>query len=111
MSEGNTCGMKPDKKHSAQIGRVLRTIEVLAGHEFDPLSTGEVARAVGVAPPVATRDLQAAEHFGWVEKTPDGQWRLAPRHIINIAIAFQHGAKRSQSRLDDRVNNYTRSVY
>jgi len=103
--------MKPDKKHSAQIGRVLRTIEVLAGHEFDPLSTGEVARTVGVAPPVATRDLQAAEHFGWVEKTPDGKWRLCRGHMTNIAVAVQHGIQKAKSSLNDQATNYTRSMY
>jgi len=99
------------KKHSAQVGRIFRLIETLAGHEFDPMSTGDAAKALGITPPVATRDLQAAAHYGWVERTPDGKWRLAPRKMTNIAVAVQHGVQRAKSHFDDQANNYTRSIY
>ena len=100
-----------NKKHSAQVGRAFRMIETLAGHEFDPMSTGEVAKALGVAAPVATRDLQTAEHFGWVEKTLDGLWRLKRHKMTSIALAVTHGIQRAKSRFDDEVTNYTRSIY
>ena len=103
--------MSNSKKHSAQVGRAFRMIEVLAGHEFDPMSTGDVAKSLGVAAPVATRDLQTAEHFCWVEKTMDGLWRLRRGHITNIAVAVQSGIRRANSRMNDEMNNYTRSTY
>lgn len=103
--------MSNSKKHSAQVGRIFQIIETLAGHEFDPLATSEVARAVGVAAPTATRDLQAAAHYGWVERTPDGKWRLQARRMTNIAVAVQHGIQRARSRFDDEASNYTRSAY
>ena len=100
-----------NKRHSAQVGRVIRVVEALAGHEFAPLSTSDVARATGVAAPVATRDLQALAHFGWVERTPDGKWRLYRGHITNIAVAVQSGIQRASSRMNDEMNNYTRGTY
>lgn len=103
--------MSNGKKYSAQVGRVLRIIEVLAGHEFDPLSTGTIAKAVGIAAPVATRDLQAAAHFGWIEKTQDGKWRCKRAKFTCMAIAIQTGIQRARTRLEDEANQYTRSPY
>ncbi len=98
-------------KPSAQIIRFCRMVELLAGHEFEPMRMADVARALGVSQPEALRALRNAQAAGWAEQTPDGLWRLAPRKITNIAVAVQHGIQRARTRLEDDANNYTRSIY
>jgi len=63
------------KKHSEQVLRTLRVIELLAGHEFEALSTGDVATALHLAKAVATRTLAGAAEAGWLEQTSAGRWR------------------------------------
>ena len=102
---------KPEPKPSRQITVFCRLIELLAGHEFEPLRNSEIARALGISAPEATRFLRNGIAAGWVEKTPDGLYRLAPRRITNIAVAVQHGIQRARSKFDDQATNYTRSIY
>ena len=98
-------------KPSNQILRFCKLIETLAGHEFDPLRTTDVAKALGISLPEATRVLKNAEAALWVEKTLDGLWRLNPRKMTNIAVAVHAGIQRARNRLEDEANNYTRSIY
>lgn len=98
-------------KPSQQILRFCRMIELLAGHEFSPLRNIDVARGLGISQPEALRALKNGIAAGWVEKTPDGLYRLAPRRITNIAVAVQHGIQRARSKFEDEANNFTRSIY
>jgi len=96
---------------SAQISRAYQLIEVLAGHEFNPLTNKEIMQQTGWNGVTTTRQCQAAQSLGWVEQTPDGLWRLAPGKITNIAISVQHGIQRAKSRMEDQANHLTRSTY
>lgn len=100
-------GFKP----SNQILRFARLIETLAGHEFDPLRTSEVAKALGISASDANRLLNNGVAAGWIEQAADGRWRLASKKITNIAVAVQHGCQRARARLEDDITNYTRSAY
>jgi len=102
---------KQVQKTSEQLIRAYRLIEVLAGHEFEPLGTNEIARALATTPPQATRHLQAAAKVGWVEKTADGKWRLKAGGISNIATSVQLGIQRAKVGFDEQVHNLTRRVY
>jgi len=96
---------------SPQITRAYQLIEVLAGHEFDPLTSKQIKLATGWDGATTTRQCQAAVAAGIVEQTPDMKWRLKVGKITNIAVAVQHGSQRAKARLEDSVNNYTRSAY
>ena len=96
---------------SDQISRAFKLVEVLAGHEVDPLTSKEIKAATGWDGPTTTRMCQAAISANFVEKTTDGRFRLKRSTFTNIAIAVQHGAQRAKARLDDEINNYTRSAY
>ena len=95
---------------SPQIDRAYKLIEVLAGHEFDPLTNKEIIAQTGWNGATTTRHCQAAQSAGVVEQTPDGRWRLTPR-ITRIAVAVQHGIQKAKSRMEDDANNLTRSPY
>lgn len=100
-----------EPKKSNQIDMAYRLLEVLAGHEFDPLRNKDIATALRTSAPQVTRYLQQAELCGWVERTPDDRWRLAPGKLTNIAVSVQHGIQRARSRFEDQANNLTRSPY
>jgi len=97
-------------KPSNQIQRAFQLIETLAGHEFEPLKNSEIAKQMDIPAPEASRLLQNAQHFGWVEQTPDKLWRLAPRRFTNMSVAIQHGIQRARGRFEDEANNFTRSL-
>jgi len=96
---------------SDQITRAYQLIQVLAGHEFDPLESKDIRQATGWNGVTTTRQCQAAVSAGIIEQTIDGRWRLKISTFTNIAVAVQLGAQRAKARLDDEINNYTRSAY
>ncbi|OIO66906.1 MAG: hypothetical protein COS35_07410 [Zetaproteobacteria bacterium CG02_land_8_20_14_3_00_50_9] len=96
---------------SDQITRAFKLVEILAGHELDPLSNKEIMIQTGWDGTTTTRMCQAAMSAGIVESAGVGKWRLSVSKFTNIAIAVQHGAQRARSRMEDKINNYTRSAY
>jgi len=103
---------EPKKLYSSEaITRAYKLVEVLAGHELDPLSNKEIQLQTGWNGPTTTRQCQAAVVAGMVESAGAGKWRLSVSKFSNIAVAVQHGAQRARSRMEDKINNYTRSAY
>jgi len=100
-----------DKKmySSEQILRAYKLLEVLSGHEFDPLTPKQIREATGWDGATTTRQCQAAQVAEFVEQTTDGRWRLAPRKMTSIAVAVEHGIQRARSRFEDEATNFTRS--
>lgn len=89
--------------------RILRTLTVLAGNEFNGLTPSEVAKAVRTSASNATRDLANLREAGLAEVIQEtGRWRLGPK-LIQIAVAFSTHLNRAQTRLDELTNRYTRS--
>jgi len=95
---------------SAQIARAYQLMEVLSGHEFDPLTAKQIRERTGWDGTTTTRQCQAAESAGFVEMTADKRWRLAPKKMTNIAVSVQHGIQRAKSRFEDEATNFTRSM-
>ena len=96
---------------SDQITRAYQLIEVLAGHELDPLESKEIRQLTGWNGATVTRQCQAAVSAGMVERTVDGRWRLKVSAFTNIAMSVMSGTQRAKARLDDEINNYTRRAY
>jgi len=89
--------------------RILRTLTVLAGNEFNGLTPSEVAKAVRTSASNATRDLANLREAGLAEVIQEtGRWRLGPK-LVQIAVAFSTHLNRAQTRLDELTNRYTRS--
>ena len=68
--------------------RLLRMVDLLAGHELHGLAPGEIAKALVIGPSSVTRDLDNLRTAGWAEQTPQGgRWRLTP-HVIQISLRY-----------------------
>ena len=68
--------------------RLLRVVDLLAGHELHGLAPGEIAKALVIGPSSVTRDLDNLRTAGWAEQTPQGgRWRLTP-HVIQISLRY-----------------------
>ena len=71
--------------------RLLRVVDLLAGHELHGLAPGEIAKALAIGPSSVTRDLDNLRTAGWAEQTPQGgRWRLAP-HVIELSRRYAAG--------------------
>lgn len=88
--------------------RILRALTVLAGNEFQGVTPGELARALGVTPSTVTRDLHNLREAGFAEQIQEtGRWRLGPKPV-QIALAFSSALQRAEARLGEIRNRYTR---
>lgn len=89
--------------------RLLRTILLLAGNELAGLAPSDLAKALDTGPSNVTRDLANLKEAGLAEQLPDtGRWRLGPK-VVQIAVDFQLNLGRSQSRVDEIRQRYTRT--
>lgn len=88
--------------------RLLRTVLLLAGNELAGLAPSDLAKALDTNPSNVTRDLANLKEAGLAEQFPDtGRWRLGPK-IVQVAVDFQLNLERSQSRVDEIRQRYTR---
>lgn len=100
--------MSADDHNAAQV-RVLQTLLLLQGHEFQGLAPSEVSKALNTTPSNTTRDLRVLAHLGLAEQIPEtGRWRLGPK-LVQVATAFQLELSRQRARLDEVAQRYTRS--
>lgn len=89
--------------------RLLRTVLLLAGNELTGVAPSDLAKALDVHPSNVTRDLANLAHAGLAEQlTETGRWRLGPK-IVQVAVDFQINLQRSQSRVDEIRQRYTRN--
>ncbi len=81
----------------------------LAGHEVDGMRPGQIAKATGVSPATATRDLQAMQARGIVELVPgmEDRWRLGPK-VVQVALAHLQGLERASNRVTETKQRYSR---
>lgn len=78
------------EKQSSQE-RQLALIEFLVEKELTGATNKEVAIGMKVSAVVACRDVAVLANRGWVERKPDGRWRLSPkfaRFTSRMARAF-----------------------
>jgi len=88
--------------------RLLRLIDLLAGHEVQGLAPSAIAKALGVGPSVITRDLDNLKRAGWAERMPTDRWRLAP-HVVQLSVRFATGLAESERALKDIAQRFGRA--
>ena len=67
--------------------RMIRLVECLAPHTRTGLALADVAERMGVAPPMALRDLKNLEAVGWVHQRANSRWTMtagATRPLLAI---------------------------
>lgn len=90
--------------------RLLKAVLLLAGNELAGLAPSDLAKALDTNPSNVTRDLANLKEAGLAEQLPDtGRWRLGPK-VVQIAVDFYTNLDRTQSRVDEIKQRYTRSI-
>ena len=93
---------------SAPLQRQLQLIDLLAGHELQGLEPGAIAKALGCAASVTTRDLDNLRTAGWAELHPNGKaWRLTP-HVVEISLKHAAALRAGRQELNDVERRYSR---
>ena len=88
--------------------RGYKVLMALAGNEFTGLLPSEIAKRVDTAPSAITRDLSVLQQAGMAEQIQEtGRWRLGPK-VVQIALAFSAHLERSQIRINENNQRYTR---
>lgn len=89
--------------------RILRLLNVLAGHEINGLLPTDIAKAQGCGASMVTRDLANLRAAGFAEQVPEtGRWRLAPQ-IVQISLRHAAALNQARQRLDDITQRFSRS--
>lgn len=89
--------------------RGYRVLMLLAGHEFEGMAPGEIAKALDTSPANISRDLRVLQRVGLAEYLETiGRWRLGPK-VVQIALAFQLAVNAQRTRLDEVTNRYSRT--
>ncbi|NSY36604.1 hypothetical protein CKO50_17210 [Pseudoalteromonas sp. HM-SA03] len=92
---------------SAQIQRVLATIELMAGREIEGAEPGKLAAELGCSPADMTRVLANLEHADWAERltTNQNRWRLHKKPV-QISNTVAHSFTMAINGLQIERNNY-----
>lgn len=94
---------------SAQVQRVLRTLDCLFGHEINGLTPGQVTQLVGCSAANTTADLANLAEAGFAEQIVGADtYRITPR-VGQKAIAVLNALSAAQQKLDDTKNRFTRT--
>ncbi|MBV5296314.1 MAG: IclR family transcriptional regulator [Curvibacter lanceolatus] len=89
--------------------RLLRLIDLLAGHELQGLAPAAIAKALGCSPSVVTKDMANLQAAGWAEREPvNNNWRLGP-HLIRMSIRHALALNTARQAFDDIVQRYSRT--
>lgn len=88
---------------SAQIQRVLATIELMAGREIEGAEPGKLAAELGCSPADMTRVLANLEHAGWAERLTKNQqrWRLHKKPVqVSNTVAHTYATALNSLRIE-----------
>ncbi|MGE3348174.1 MAG: IclR family transcriptional regulator [Ramlibacter sp.] len=89
--------------------RILRLINVLAGHEVTGLAPSQIAQQQSCSASLVTRDLANLQMAGFAEQVPDSNcWRLAPQ-VVQISIRHATALQRAEARLAEVTQRFSRS--
>ncbi|MBB1386600.1 hypothetical protein H5119_13800 [Pseudoalteromonas sp. SG45-5] len=96
-----------EKYLSAQVQRVLKTIELMAGHEIDGVEPGKLAQALNTSGADVTRILTNLEHGGFAERLPSNakRWRLH-KSLVQISNTVENNFRTALRQLQTEANNY-----
>lgn len=95
-----------DKATSAQVLRALAMLEVLCGELPNGMSNKDIAAALACPPSYVTRTAETLIEKGWVERTPEGRFRVTTR-FSRLAFRVLAAFERSEGQLADMKRNYT----
>lgn len=95
-----------DKAVSAQVLRALSMLEVLCGELPAGMSNKDIATALQCPPSYVTRTAETLIEKGWVEKTPEGRFRVTTR-FSRLTFRVLQGFESATKQLDDMKRNYT----
>lgn len=98
--------MTSDKYINVAQQRALRTLLILADHDLEGLTPGEIARQIDTLPSNTTRDLANLRLAGLAEVMPNSRWRIAPR-LVELALALQRSLDSAQRRLEETRRRYS----
>ncbi len=89
--------------------RILKLVQLLAGHEITGMAPADIARQQGCAASAVTRDLANLQLAGLAECVPEtGRWRLGPA-LVQIANKHAAAMSRAEARLEEVRNRYSRA--
>lgn len=89
--------------------RLLRLLNLLAGHELQGLAPAEIAKALDCDASAVTRDIANLQIAGWAEQTPQGgRWRLSP-HLIQMSMRHAMALDSARQAFADIAQRYSRS--
>ena len=99
----------PDQYTNEGQQRILRLLNVLAGHEVTGIAPGQIAQQQGCSASLVTRDLANLQMAGFAEQVPDTSlWRLSPT-VVQISVRHATALARAQSRLQEVVQRFSRT--
>lgn len=102
--------MSQERYISAQVQRVLKTLDCLFGHEINGLTPGQITQLVGCSAANTTADLANLVEAGFAEAIEGvGNYRITPR-VGQKALAILTGISAAEQRLADTQNRYTRKT-
>ncbi len=92
---------------SAQVQRVLKTIELMAGHEIEGVEPGKLAEALQTSGADVTRILTNLEHAGFAERLPTNpkRWRLG-KVLVQLSNTVEDNFRTALRQLQSDANNY-----
>lgn len=94
-----------DKDVSAQVLRALAMLELLSGELPNGMSNKDIATALDCPAPYVTRTAATLIDKGWVERTPEGRFRITSR-FSQLTVRTLRAFEKCAQQLDDMKRNY-----
>ncbi|CAM4174181.1 helix-turn-helix domain-containing protein [Pseudoalteromonas byunsanensis] len=93
---------------SDQIQRVLRLVELMAGHEIEGIEPNQLASELQTSKADVTRLLANLSQAGWAERLPanEKRWRLHKK-LVQLSNTVDHNMKTVLRNLQIERNNYS----
>ena len=95
-----------EKAGSDQVLRALAMLELLCGELPAGMTNKDIAAALNVPPSYVTRTAETLIVKGWVERTPEGRFRVTTR-FSRLSFRVLQAFEKASTRLDDMRRNYT----
>lgn len=97
--------MNAQDKTGAQVLRVLSMLELLSGELPLGMTNKDIATALSVPASYVTRDAELLMDKGWVEKTPEGRFRITTR-FSQLSVRSLRAFEKCAQQLEDMRRNY-----
>lgn len=95
-----------EKAGSDQVLRALAMLELLCGELPAGMTNKDIAAALNVPPSYVTRTAETLIVKGWVERTPEGRFRVTTR-FSRLTFRVLQAFEKASTQLDDMRRNYT----